>query len=473
MAVIKIWAVLGRMSHSLGTVIEYIENPEKTGELIRDDRKKKYTKKELQSLENVMEYAMDESKTEKQFYVNGVNCDPKFARDQMIMTKERFGKTEGRICYHMIQSFAPGEVTPELAHEIGIRFAQEIFGDKYEVLVATHLNTDSIHNHFVINSVSMDNGKKYHMPRGAVYKLRNVSNRLCREHGLSEIQDRSGGGKYSYYDLLDFKHEGGSLNIFAHDIDEAIASSVTRQQFFDEMSRRGYRFDFTRQHPRIFFPGKERARRWETLAQVMGDAYSQESVYERIAGNWTPEQQPEQDDARPVFFGGERPTYSFHHYRKVYVYFISGLKFVRARPRTNRELYFLLGDELRKLDRLSDQERFLIEHGLDTSEDVIRFRTDRESELNAMTEERNSLRMKLQTAVRAGDEDKQLEVKGDVAKLSEKIREARHDVRMCDRIMTDAERITEKLSIMDSGSDSANNIKRKETVRDDTRSRRR
>ena len=100
-------------------------------------------------------------KTEKQCYVSGINCVPKRARKEMMKTKERADKLDGILAFHAYQSFAPGEVTPAVAHEIGKKLAEKMWGDKYEVIVATHIDREHIHSHFVINSVSFVDGKKY------------------------------------------------------------------------------------------------------------------------------------------------------------------------------------------------------------------------------------------------------------------------------------------------------------------------
>lgn len=102
------------------------------------------------SVGTVMEYTADQMKTEKQLYVTGVKCsdEPSVAARQFMQTKKTFGKTEGLQCMHGYQSFKPGEVTPEVAHEIGLELAKRVWGDKFEVLVSTHVNTGAIHKLF-------------------------------------------------------------------------------------------------------------------------------------------------------------------------------------------------------------------------------------------------------------------------------------------------------------------------------------
>ena len=136
MATTKIWDIKGR----LDSLINYAANPEKTDG-------KHYSETQIQALHDVMQYASDDYKTEKRLYVSGVNATPDTAKDKMQQTKLRYGKTDGIVAFHAIQSFKPGEITPELAHEIGKMLAKEMWGDRFEVVVATHLNKEHLHNH--------------------------------------------------------------------------------------------------------------------------------------------------------------------------------------------------------------------------------------------------------------------------------------------------------------------------------------
>ena len=168
MATTSIWRVNGW----LGKVLIYVENPDKT-ENPAVFEKQGMDGQEAQGLSDVIEYAVRQEKTGRiapdeegapvmQRFVSGVNCSPSTARDEMIAVKKRFGKEEGTVAYHGYQSFAPGEATPELAHEIGLALAKKLWGEKYQVLVATHLDKENhLHNHFVLNTVSFVDGIKY------------------------------------------------------------------------------------------------------------------------------------------------------------------------------------------------------------------------------------------------------------------------------------------------------------------------
>ena len=177
MATTAIWDVRGRLDH----VVKYADNPEKTA-----NPKYAVTPSETQSMLDVMEramaeargrgladvldYAVSDYKTEKQHFVSGVNCDPASARQQMTATKKKYGKEGGIVAYHGYQSFAPGEAAPELAHKIGVALAESLWGERFEVVVATHLNAKCLHNHFVLNSVSFADGRRYYDNK-STYKL--------------------------------------------------------------------------------------------------------------------------------------------------------------------------------------------------------------------------------------------------------------------------------------------------------------
>lgn len=148
MATTAIWNVTDRLDR----VIDYATNPGKTG---NND----YSNQVFQGLKHVLEYTAQDSKTEKQFYVTGINCDPASACEQMSLTKLQFQKTDGILAFHGYQSFTPEEATPETAHAVGVKLAKELWSSRFEVAVSTHLDKHHLHNHFVLNSVSFMDGK--------------------------------------------------------------------------------------------------------------------------------------------------------------------------------------------------------------------------------------------------------------------------------------------------------------------------
>ena len=227
MAVCEIWDVRGRLDHP----IDYAENPEKTAN-------PKYTEADLQAMVDVMEYATNKDKTEQRFFVTGVNCDPTTARDEMMISKAQWNDRSEIVCYHGFQSFKSGEVTPEQAHEVGVRLAEKMWGDRFQVIVATHLNTECLHNHFVVNSVSFADGKHYHDNKTNLRLLRQHSDELCREYALSVIEHPS--GKKKPYALYQAEKQGRPTrdNVARQAVDEAIAKSYTLKDFDRIMAER-------------------------------------------------------------------------------------------------------------------------------------------------------------------------------------------------------------------------------------------
>jgi len=140
-----------------------------------------------------MEYCKREQKTwdeeTQRHLVTGVNCMADTAFQEFMNTKRLYGKTDGRMYYHVIQSFNPEErLSPQTAHEIALKLAQEFAG--HEVLVCTHTDRDHLHSHLVINSVSAETGRKYHSDKDNIQRIRQASDNLCREYGLTVIQPK-------------------------------------------------------------------------------------------------------------------------------------------------------------------------------------------------------------------------------------------------------------------------------------------
>lgn len=148
MAIVKIIAIRDRLDKR----VNYAINGEKT------------------TLDAGITYAVNSEKTKQHFFASAINCEScETAYAEMQETKRCFGKAGGVVGYHFIQSFAPGEVTPEQAHRIGMAFAKKLFGGQYEAVIGTHLDKAHLHNHIVVNSVSFVDGRKYHSSPGSYY----------------------------------------------------------------------------------------------------------------------------------------------------------------------------------------------------------------------------------------------------------------------------------------------------------------
>lgn len=273
MAVTSIWPYKA----SCGKLINYVMNPEKTdrqgwNELHRD------------SMNNVIFDARDE----KAFYVSGINCitdSADVATENFEVVKKVWDKEGGRQCFHAYQSFEAGEINPEEAHRMGVELAQQLWGERFQVVVTTHVNTDHVHNHFAINSVSCTDGHKFVNSKSDYEAMRLLSDQMCRERGLSVIDNPGEGVK------VHRKENAGqplTRNHICRDIDACILNSENIEEVYDYLQKLGYelKVDPKLKYPALSPPdsydvkGRRRFYRFSSLSKY--DGYSLEDIIRRI-----------------------------------------------------------------------------------------------------------------------------------------------------------------------------------------------
>lgn len=205
-------------------------------------------------LRGVLNYCCKEAKVthEGRPLVSGVNCVPAVALREFLNTKEQYHSTSGRMYYHMVQSFHPDDpVTPEMAHEIALKLAEQIPG--FEIVVATHTDRDHIHSHFVINSVSCDTGLKYHSNKESLKMLWKASDELCMQYGLSVVKPKKKQKKERTMSDREYraytKGNSWKMNLEIN-IDECMTLARDREHFIRLMEYSGYevRWEDTRKN---------------------------------------------------------------------------------------------------------------------------------------------------------------------------------------------------------------------------------
>jgi len=260
MAITKIIVIQSRLDKR----VSYVLNEDKT------------------ALSNVLEYTVEENKIqgEQRLYESAINCDKGAAFQNMIDTKKHFGKTDKVQGYHIIQSFKPGEATPELAHQIGVEFTQRCFGN-YESVVGTHLDKNHLHNHVVANSVSFIDGKKYRNNFKDYYgDIRGISDALCRQYGLSIIDENEHKKSISYFEWL--ARNKGKMSwqtIIRNDIDDCTKQAFSFGNFFMLMEHKGYEI---KQGKYISF--RPLGREYFSRGYKLGNDYSFVNIQNRIEG---------------------------------------------------------------------------------------------------------------------------------------------------------------------------------------------
>ena len=192
-------------------------------------------------LDLAINYAVNPDKTDEEVLTTYLNCDKGHACHQMLATKEAKNNRDGVQYYHIIQSFKPGEITPELALEIAQAFAKEHLAD-YEVVIGVHVDKEHIHAHMIFNSVNQVTGRKYHSNAKSYYQqIRTISDKLCREHGLSVIMEGKPSKAVSYIEWLrQSKGQPTFRSMLEADLRDAIADANDLGHFFLLMEHKGY-----------------------------------------------------------------------------------------------------------------------------------------------------------------------------------------------------------------------------------------
>ena len=433
MATTGFWPVRGRLKD----VLTYAENPDKTME-------QKFFDEDLFA---TLKYASNSEKTDEQMYVSGINCSKHRAYEEMCAVKKRYGERGSVVAYHGYQSFRAGEVTPQEAHEIGIETARRMWGDRFQVVVTTHLNTDNLHNHFVINSTSFKDGKKYRNKIGEHKELRRISDEICKSRELSVLENAPfcGGDKKDYW----LKKNGiiTHRDMLRHDVEEALANTVFVADFKAYMECIGYRFvrDFRYEHPAVITPDWEKAVRIDSL----GKNYTKDAIKERL------DQHHKEVGFRLIRAPDRKPRQYFfliYRFRKgepdlitaLFELMLTIIKMCRG-DNVDRTEPLPISPEMRvevqKLDNTLEEYHFLREHNIVTTEDFSVCREKIESLMNEYIEERQHIRNKIRRA-KAPEQERILKEKGK-ALTAEYITPLRKELKICDRIAERTPRLQE------------------------------
>ena len=385
MATTGFWPIKG----SLRDVINYADNPDKT-------TNPKYLDDDLAA---VLKYAENDNKTDMKMFVSGINCLAVRAYEQMMITKRRFGKTGGNVAYHGYQSFKSGEVTPKEAHEIGLETARRMWGKSYEIVVTTQLNTDNIHNHIVINSVSFKTGMKFENHISDHIKLREISDAVCKEYGKSVIE---GAKFYNAEKNAYWVHKKGGKtrrDILREDVDDAINNSANFIEFVGLMKHKGYEFSRSEMtdHPSVKAPTWERAIRFDKL----GDDYKKSKIIERIAqtGNRAPYGRFSEVHNRARAKYRQKPLAELEYQlsrvkymgalEAIFYLFLELLKPSAPKPNYTPPLSPDLRQEIRKFEQYQKQFRLLHDENINTVPELEAFIEKLSTQIYELEEERS------------------------------------------------------------------------------------
>ena len=426
MAYDKIITLRGRMDHC----IDYVLNEEKTG------------------LAAALAYAENPAKTHR--LVTGINCDPETALSDMRSTKKRWDKKGGVLGYHIIHSYAPGEVTPDEAHAAGVEFAQRLLGDKYEVVVATHVDRHHLHCHIVFNSVSFVDGKKYRSDFQSYFgDLRGTSNEVSRERGLSVIEPAGHGKHYTEWTA---EKQGRKIVLggVRQDIDAAIAESFTFDSFLAALRRQGYtiKYGSNVKHTAVQPPGGDYVFRLDS----MGAGYTETDIRERLAAvrRGEPYEMPAPPSTVPIppvrpvpqvrrrytVRGGavpHQPRRKLRGFRALYMRYLYMLNSYRKPRRTPPPA--AIRKDVAKLQRYQRQFRFLMQYRIDTDSQLAMLGDALQGQIDLLVD----YRRELYEARREGRD-----VEAELETVNGKLRSTRRELTICRKITEDIPKIRDR-----------------------------
>ena len=407
MATTKLWHIQGRLKD----LVDYVENPEKT------------VKPGLQDFFNVFSYTQNPNKTAGGQFVTAINCQKDIALQQMILTKQRYGKEDGYIAWHGYQSFKPGEVTPEQCHALGVELARQMWGDRFQIIVTTHLDKKHLHNHFCINSVSFKDGGKYNFSKKELKRLRDASDRLCWEHGLSVAAHPNKAPSRQVW-LDEQAGKPTRYNIYRADVQQAIDSSITGRGMVQYLRGRGYIVDSTEPNLKIRLPQYPHFTRLDTLNPQWTNQGVEHLIYDRgdlISSRSKPPRKPDIPDwLRDAYQPQKRTTKIY----RLYLYYCYQLG-ILPKGTTYHPTSPQLRADLRHLDDIDRQTRYLASHNIETVEELLADRSQKESQLEALTTQRT----KLQNKIRRASPEQKILLRKEKAEVTAQITALRKDIR--------------------------------------------
>ena len=439
MATTKIWKVQKRLDH----VIDYATNEEKTRK-----NSSGYGMDRFDNISQVMTYATNPDKTEKQFYTTGINCEVKDSVKQMQLVKMIYGKENGILAFHAYQSFNEGEVTPEIAHEIGVKLANEMWGDRFQVVVSTHLNTEHLHNHFVINSVSFKDGKKYYSNLTNTALLRKTSDEICEEYSLNVLTEKTCKSGINFENFYKKSMRDSDYYKFAkEDIDYAIKHSYTLKQFQQMLVSMGYNYYYRADKLSV---RREPYKRNIRVERAFGEEYSLENIKRRILEN----DYIRQERIIPYKVMGYRLFITRDKLRKKYkpkgivalYYYYKYLLKLYTRNNIQYKLTPEMRAEVKKMDEYSERIRFLCKYKIETMSDVDNIKEQKKEELQKILNIRNRLYYKRQKL------DSEIEKDGvtkEIINVTSGLTKVRKEIKLCYEIYYKVPKMKEQIKEVD------------------------
>ena len=387
-------------------------------------------------LDNSIRYVMNAEKTVDgatgTVLIGGINCQPETAFREMMQTTRRWDKEKRHIQgYHIIHSFAPGEVTPEQAQEIGMELARRLIGDRFEAVVSTHTDHAHVHCHIVFNSVSCVDGRMYRDNFKAYFgDIRGISNAISRENDLSVIEPKGSGKAYAEWNA-EKSGKPTVRGLIRQDIDAALHDAFTLQSFYEALQKRGYTIKrgVNVKHTAIKPPGSDRLFRLDSL----GGGYTEADIRDRLKRNRTEPTASKTQTAASVYIPQGRykvkrrsPVYGkkrkLSGLRRLYLHYLYLLSPPRPRRRPSP---FPVRAEVRRLDQYKRQFALLQKYRINNESQLSMLADALQADIDSLVVSRRELYRRK----RRGED-----VSAEIKEISLALRPIRRELKCCQQI---------------------------------------
>lgn len=379
---------------------------------------------------------MNKDKTEEFFFVSGINCEVDTALQQMIQTKKIFNKTKGILGFHGYQSFKEGEVTPEIAHEIGIKLAKEMWGDRFEVIVSTHLNTKHLHNHFIINSVSFVDGMKFYSNRSSTARFRETSDSLCKEYGLSVLEENAtpkGRIYFPYY--LKNTNKNNYYRNTKRDIDIAIKKSTNYKEFIELLSSMNY--EIRNRYGKLSVRNLNYKRNIR-IERYFGEEYSINNIKSRIL-----EEHEEEVLEEDRNFHVRKNSKKYHGIVALYRYYCYLLKIY---PNKKYNRYNYIKDDVIKLEKYNLIIRMFDREKITDDESFRKYEIMINDEYDKLINMRKKLRKQFSII---NNEKEKNRILNKIKEINEELNKLKKEIDLCSEINLESYSIKDKMSLLE------------------------
>lgn len=376
---------------------------------------------------------MNKDKTEEFFYVSGINCEIETALQQMNQTKRLFNKTKGILGFHGYQSFKEGEVTPELAHEIGVKLANEMWGDRFEIVVSTHLNTKHLHNHFIVNSVSFIDGMKFYSNRSSTARLREIGDDLCKEYGLSVLDEKpTSKGRIYFPYYLKNTNRNNYYKKTKRDIDIAIAKSSNYKEFIEILSSMNY--EVQNRYGKLSVRNLDYKRNIR-IERYFGEEYSIDNIKSRILE----EEYIENVSQNNKGFYKKSFSHKYHGIVALYRYYCYLLK---VYPNKKYNNYTYIKDDVMKLEKYNLIIRMFDREQITDDESFRKYEIMINNKYDDLINIRKKLRKQFSSI---NNEQEKIRIMKKIKEINEELPKLKKEIDLCNEINVESISIKEKI----------------------------